>query len=97
MTVNTPSSPATDQHRARGPQAAQKAAEKNSLRIDVPVIGTLTLPPAQDLAYIGGVAALTALEVIEWPVGLVLVAGHLLAANSHNKLIQDFGEALQEA
>lgn len=57
----------------------------------------MTLPSPQQLAYIGGIAALTALEIIEWPVGLVLVAGHVLAANTHNKILHDFGDALEEA
>jgi hypothetical protein len=81
---------------ANGHQAAQKATARNSVRIPVPVLGTVTLPPPQQLAYIGGIAALTALEIIEWPVGVVLVAGHVLATNSHNKILQDFGDALEE-
>jgi hypothetical protein len=97
MTMSTPNGSATGQHRARGHQAAEKATEKNCLRVDVPVIGTLTLPPPQQLAYIGGIAALAALDVIDWPVGLVLVAGHILATRSRNKIVQDFGDALEEA
>ena len=95
--MSTPNGPSTGQHRARGRQAAEKVAEKNSLRVDVPVIGTLTLPPPQQLAYVGGIVALAALDVIDWPVGLVLVAGHVLATRSRNKIVQDFGDALEEA
>ena len=94
--MSTPSHP-DGQHLVGGHQAAEKATEKNSLRLDVPVIGTLTLPPPQQLAYVGGITALVALEVIDWPVGLVLVAGHVLAASSHNKIVQDFGDALEQA
>ncbi len=63
----------------------------------MPLIGTITLPPPDQLAYVGGIAALVALEVMEWPVGLALTAGHVLATNSHNKIIQDFGHALEAA
>jgi len=80
-----------------GTKAAEKATAKNSVRVAVPVIGTVTLPPAENLAFLGGIAVLTALEVIDWPVALALAAGHALAARSHNKIIQDFGKALQEA
>ncbi|HXT93736.1 MAG TPA: hypothetical protein VN714_31285 [Trebonia sp.] len=80
-----------------GRHAAAKATERNSVRVAVPVIGTVTLPPPEQLAFVGGVAALTVLEVIEWPVAVALVAGHVLAARSHNKVVRDFGEALQEA
>jgi hypothetical protein len=82
---------------ANGRQAAQKATDRNSVRVSLPVIGTITLPPTQQMAFIGGIAALTALEIIEWPVGLVLVAGHVLASNTHNKILHDFGDALEEA
>ena len=44
-----------------------------------------------------GITLLTALEIIDWPVALALAAGHALTARSHNKVIQDFGQALQEA
>lgn len=83
--------------RPAGRKAARQATEKNSVRVTVPAIGTVTLPPPEQLAFLGGIAALTALELIEWPVGVALAAGHLLAARSRNKVVQDFGEALQEA
>lgn len=82
---------------SRGHQAATKATEKNSTRVVVPMIGTVTLPPPENLAFLGGIAALVALEVIEWPIGLALIAGHTLVHRSHNKLVQDFGKALEEA
>ena len=82
---------------SRGQKAADKAAEKNSVRVSVPGIGTVTLPPAENLAFLGGIALLTALEIVEWPVALALAAGHALAHRSHNKMVQDFGEALEEA
>jgi hypothetical protein len=97
MTMSTPNGPSTGLHCARGYQAAEKVAEKNSLRVNVPMIGTLTLPPPQQLAYVGGVAALIALDVIDWPVGLALIAGHVLATRSHKKIVQEFGDALEGA
>ena len=87
---------AAEELRPRGQKAAEKATEKNSTRVDVPLIGTVTLPPPQLLAYLGGIAALTALEVIEWPVGLALAAGHVLVTSTHNKALQEFGNALEE-
>lgn len=89
--------PAAAQRRIRGRRAAEKAAEKNSSRVTVPLIGAITLPPPDQLAYMGGIAALVAFEVIEWPVGLALCAGRALANFSHNKVIQDFGHALESA
>lgn len=81
----------------RGRKAAEKATAKNSVHVSLPGIGTVTLPPAENLAFLGGIALLTALEVIEWPVAVALAAGHALAARSHNKIVEDFGQALEEA
>ena len=89
--------PLAAHRRILGRRAAQEATEKNSSRVTVPLIGTITLPPPDQLAYMGGIAALVALEVIEWPVALALCAGHVLASCSHNKVIQDFGRALEAA
>ena len=80
-----------------GQRAAEQATAKNSVRVPVPGIGTVTLPPTEQLAFLGGIALLTALEIVEWPVALALAAGHALAHRSHNKMVQDFGEALEEA
>jgi hypothetical protein len=85
------------QRRIRGRRATEKAAEENSSPLTVPLIGIVTLPPPGLLAFMGGIALLAALEVIEWPVGLALCAGHVLAACSQNKVIQDFGHALEAA
>ncbi|WP_020661199.1 hypothetical protein [Amycolatopsis benzoatilytica] len=81
----------------RGQGAAARATGKNSVRVALPLVGTISLPPPQQLAYLGGIAALTALQVLEWPVSMTLAAGHLVATASNNKVVQDFGEALEDA
>lgn len=93
----TASKGAAAEVRPEGRKAAAKAAEKNSVRVAIPLLGTVTLPPPDQMAFIGGIAVLTALELIEWPVAVALAAGHVLAGRGHNKIVQDFGEALQEA
>lgn len=77
--------------------AAEEAVRRNSVRLRVPIIGELRLPPAEQIAFLGGVAALAALEILEWPVAILLGVGHELAMNRHNKMMRAFGEALEEA
>lgn len=50
-----------------------------------------------ELAFYVGIAALAALEIIEWPVGLVVGAGHFLIKHSRSRAIHELGEALEEA
>lgn len=80
-----------------GRRAARRVHEHNTLRVDLPGLGPVTLPPPDQLAFVGGIAALAALQVIEWPVAVLLGAGHVLAASRGNKAIEDFGEALEDA
>ncbi|TQE21115.1 hypothetical protein SipoB123_27440 [Streptomyces ipomoeae] len=54
------------------------------------------LPPEQ-LAFLAGVGVLAAVEIIEWPVALVLAVGHQLAHSHHGRVLREFGEALEEA
>jgi hypothetical protein len=65
--------------------------------MELPGVGVIRLPPKDELAFMGGVAGMAAIGVLEWPVALLLVAGHALAANRHNRLMQAFGRALEEA
>ncbi|HEY6797955.1 MAG TPA: hypothetical protein VI248_25040 [Kineosporiaceae bacterium] len=81
----------------KGQRAAHHATERNSLRITAPLIGTVKVPPTDELAFLGGMAALAALGVLEWPVAGALAAGHLLSASTRSKVLQDFGKALEEA
>ena len=80
-----------------GHGAVLHAIERNSVQVVIPALGRVQLPPRQTLAWFGGLAVLGVLGVMEWPVVAVIGAGHLLAQQSHLKLLHDFGEALEEA
>ncbi|CAM3239669.1 hypothetical protein BST27_24650 [Mycobacterium intermedium] len=78
-------------------EAVKKIREGETFVINLPVVGKISVPPPEQLAYYGGLAALAALELIDWPVALVIATGHALASNHHNKLLEEFGEALEDA
>ncbi len=77
--------------------AVQKIREGESFIVNLPLLGKTEIPRPEQLAYYGGLAALAALELIDWPVAVVIAAGHLLASNHHNKLLEELGEAIEEA
>ncbi len=77
--------------------AAERTVQRNSTHLELPVIGVIHLPAKEELAFIGGVTALAAVGILEWPVAVLLGIGHTLSTNRHNKLMREFGEALQEA
>jgi hypothetical protein len=76
--------------------AVEKIREGETFAVNLPALGQIEIPRPEQLAYYGGLAALAALELIDWPVALVIAAGHLLASNHHNKLLEELGEAIEE-
>ena len=53
-------------------------------------------PPVEHLAFYVGVGALAAAEIIEWPVALVLTAGHILIGLTNRPALKELGEAFSE-
>ena len=77
--------------------AAERAVQRNSTHVELPFMGVVHLPAKEELAFIGGVTVLAVAGVLEWPVAVLLGIGHTLSTNRHNKLMTEFGEALEEA
>lgn len=87
------------EHQHAGPrqEAAEQVVERLSFPIWVPVLGKVCIPRPQHLAWYAGVGALAALEVIDWPVALILAAGKALADNHSSDTLREFGQALDQA
>ncbi len=86
------------QRYAREPhEAAAKAKRTTRTRVPVPVLGHVDLPPADELAFMAGIGVLAVVGVVEWPVAVVLGAGHALVNRRRNKMLREFGEALERA
>jgi hypothetical protein len=71
--------------------------DPEGVTVCLPVVGDVQLPPPQHLVWYGAVAALVAIECIEWPVALLLAAGKALADNRHSAMLRQVGEALEDA
>ena len=87
----------TNSHRTGAGRAARDALARHRVALSLPVVGDVRLPPPPHLVWYGGVAALVALECIEWPIALILATGKALADNRHSAVLKEFGEALEEA
>ncbi|MGC8513633.1 MAG: hypothetical protein ACP5P1_11475 [Acidimicrobiales bacterium] len=73
------------------------AGGENVTVLRLPIVGKLSFPPLEHLAWYAGVGALTALELIEWPIALVLLVGKALADNQTHRTLRSFGEAMEDA
>jgi hypothetical protein len=98
-----PATPATDGRPAIaiGHGALLKALEQslrdNSVSVGVAGVGTVRLPALDSLAWLGGLAALAALGIVDWPIAAVIGVGHVLSHQQHLRLLSDFGQALESA
>jgi hypothetical protein len=77
--------------------AVERVREAQSFIVTLPVVGRVRVPRPEQLAFYGALGALAAVEIIEWPVALVLGVGHALMQNEHSRVAQEVGEALEEA
>jgi hypothetical protein len=77
--------------------AVARVREADSFAVDLPVVGRVRIPRPEQLAYYGALAALAAVEIIDWPIALAIGAGHALAQNQHNRVAQEIGEALEDS
>lgn len=78
-------------------EAVEHIRTGETFAINLPLLGRVTVPQPQELAYYGGLAALAMFDIIDWPVAVAVAAGHLLANNQHNETLEKFGEALEES
>lgn len=78
-------------------RAATKVRDQHALIVTLPDSRTVRLPGPDQLAFYGGIGALAAFGIIEWPVAIVIGVGHFLAEDRHHKILREFGEALAEA
>ncbi|PWR09499.1 hypothetical protein DKT68_12130 [Micromonospora acroterricola] len=76
---------------------ARETVHMYSRRVEVPMLGEVAVPPPDKLAYYAGLGVLAALQVIEWPMALVITAGHLLADQHLSGLARGVGSALESA
>jgi hypothetical protein len=77
--------------------AVERVREAETIVVTLPVVGRVRIPRPEELAFYGALAGLAALEIIDWPIALVIGAGHALAGNHHSKAVQELGEALEDA
>jgi hypothetical protein len=77
--------------------AVERVREAESFAVNLPGVGRVAIPRPEKLAYFGALAILAAVEIIDWPIALVIAAGHVLAENQHNRIVEEIGEALEDA
>ena len=77
---------------ADGAQAAARVIASKSIDVEIPGVGRIRLPSLAQIAFLGGIATLAVLEIMEWPVAVVLdfrralTAGWRVGAHGHEQI-----------
>lgn len=84
-------SPSTPSHRA----TVERVRDAGGFAVNLPLVGSVGIPRPEHLAFYVALGALAALEIIEWPVAVIVAAGHVMTAEEHHRALQGIGEALE--
>ncbi len=64
----------------------------------VPLFGTrLGLPSRGSITWYVGLGAMTALEMIDWPVAVIIATSHALASHAQSPAARELGEGTETA
>jgi len=88
-----------ERHHEEGAEVpeADVVGETDGTVVTLSKIGKVTVPPLDHLAWYAGVGALTALELVEWPIAVILVVGKALADNQTHRTLRSLGKAMEDA
>ncbi|MFN8032401.1 MAG: hypothetical protein U0Q47_03770 [Mycobacterium sp.] len=66
--------------------ASERVAQARKFSIRLPLVGTVHVPPPDQLAFYGVLGGLAVLELIDWPVALAMGLGSALVARHFAEL-----------
>ena len=69
-------------------EASKRVAEARRFSVRLPLIGTVRVPPPDQLAFYGVLGGLAVVELIDWPVALAMGLGSALVARHFSELEQ---------
>ena len=73
----------------------QTLATDSGPTLSLPGIGRVTLPAPDRLAFYVGLGALAAADMVDWPVALIIAAGHVIHTRSRNRVVEGLAEGVE--
>ena len=67
-------------------EASRRVAAAQRFAVRLPLVGTVHVPPPDQLAFYGVLGGLAVLELIDWPVALAMGLGSALVARHFSEL-----------
>jgi hypothetical protein len=53
--------------------------------------------PHPRLGWYAGLTVMAVIEIIEWPLAIIIMVGHEIAHRAHSKALRDFAEGVEAA
>ena len=75
--------------------ASKRVAEAQRFSIKLPLVGPVRVPPPDQLAFLGALGALVALELIDWPLALAMGIGSVVVSHQLSSLKDSEPKALK--
>jgi hypothetical protein len=72
--------PTKDDAQVSHSDVAQRVRDADRFALQLPVVGRVPIPRPDQLAFYGALAALVAVELVEWPVAVAIGVGHALVS-----------------
>jgi len=67
-------------------EASRRVAQAQRFSLKLPLIGSVQVPPPDQLAFLGALGALVAFELIDWPVALAMGIGSAVVSRQLSDL-----------
>lgn len=64
--------------------AVRRVREAQRFAVQLPVVGRVPIPRPDQLAFYSALAALVAVELVDWPIALAIGAGHALVSQQRS-------------
>jgi len=74
----------------------EKLLDLERRAVELPIVGRFHTPDKHDFVYYTGIAALITFGIVEWPIALAVVGGHLLVKQHHSRTLSAIGEVMED-
>jgi len=81
--------------RSRGSRRAKRVTAPPRRSASVRRSRAAAQHPHPRFAWYAGLAVMAVIEVIEWPLAIVMMLGHEIAHRAHSKALRDFAEGVE--
>jgi len=79
------------------PDMSVKAARGQKIFVKVPFLGVVDLPSGPHLVWYVGAIALVVLDVVDWPVALLMIVGKALSDSERSESVRTLGKVMERA